>query len=72
MTSRSGVVAGVGPTVGSSLFGPLRGWSLEPITRSDNGEGDQLKQAISGKTSRPSLAALDERAAMARPPILAQ
>jgi len=28
------------------LFGPLRGWSLVPITRPGNDEGDQLKQAI--------------------------
>jgi hypothetical protein len=46
LTSRSDIAAGAGPTVGSSLFGPLRGWSLAPITRPGNDEGDQLKQAI--------------------------
>jgi len=45
------IVAGAGPTVGSSLFGPHRGCSLVPIARPGNDEGDQLKRAIQWQDS---------------------
>jgi hypothetical protein len=40
--------------------------------RPGNGGGDQLKQAIEGKTSRPSLAVPDEQTTMVCTSILAQ